>query len=337
MHLGTLVVPRQMYEVGVPEALRQMRELVGINTVMTFTHHHVQRQYRYQYALQTDANGDVMTDVFVRTNAKYYDHPKLQGKDFKAKFADRDILDELTEAGKPHGMKIYGRILEGYVITGAIPGLDKFAEIDENGEKTKHVCFNNPGYKRYWHSVIEDLVRSHPNLDGFKFGQERGGPMHAALSRNVPGHCFCKYCRAIARRRGIDVKEVRKGLRALREFGTSAKAGNKPVDGHFVTWMRILMEHPDILKWEKMWWMPAKLRKRMYRQIKKLNPNVQVGWHIDHSMTWDAFMRASWDYAKMGPYSDWLSVAVYFDSYGTRSLGHFNRGYRNLPWAISRK
>ena len=331
MHLGTLVVPRQMYETGVAESLRQMRELVGINTVMTFTHHHVQRQYRPGYSKQTDSEGNDMTDVFVRTNPKYYANPKLQGKDFKDKFADRDILDELVEAGKPHGMKIYGRILEGYVITGAIPGLEPWAEIDENGERTNHVCFNNPGYQRYWKSVIEDLIRSHPNLDGFKFGQERGGPMHAALSKNTPGHCFCRFCRAKAKRLGIDVNEARKGLKALREFGVKAKSGETIPDGNFVTWMRILMEHPDLLKWEKMWMDSREgYRKRMYKQIKRLNPKVHVGWHIDHSMTWDTFQRASWDYGTMGPYSDWLSVAVYFDSYGRRSLGHFNRGYRKV-------
>jgi hypothetical protein len=59
-----------------------------------------------------------------------------------------------------------------------------------------------------------------------------------------------------------------------------------------------------------------------------MRPDMQVGWHIDHGMCWDPFTRAYWDYADMTPHSDWLSLALYFDCLGARSLGHFNRNYR---------
>ena len=108
----------------------------------------------------------------------------------------------------------------------------------------------------------------------------------------------------------------------------------KPVDGYFVTFMRILANYPDILSWETLW-MDSRgdQRKRMYRQIKELNKNVAVGWHIDHGMTWDLITRTFDDYDTKVSYSDWLSVAVYFDSMGRRSMQHFEKFYNSILFA----
>ena len=331
MFLGTLAIPEHLYEVGIPESLDTMQELVGINVVLAFSHNHVTRQYRPNFAAKTDSNGNEITDTYVRTHEKYYAHPDLQGKNFQAKYADRDILDELADEAAPRGMKVYARILEPYVITGAIPGFEAFAEVNAYGEKGPNVCFNHPEYIGYWHSVVEDLIRSHPRLEGFKFGQERGGPILSALSKGNPGVCFCSHCLSLAEQRGIDVEEARAGLIAIEKYGNRIREGEAPVDGNFVTFLRLLFAHPAVLDWEQFWMDSREAqRKRIYTQIKGIREEVQVGWHIDHSMTWDVFMRATWDYSKMGPYSDWLSVAVYFDSMGRRSLGHYQRSYQKI-------
>ena len=308
-----------------------MKELAGVNTVMTFSHDHVFRQYRPGYAPKTDTKGHALTNVWVKTHEKYYANPDFQGKDFSAKYADRDILDELEEAARPRGMKVFARILEPYVITGAIPGFEEFAQVDANGEKVNTVCFNHPGYIGYWHSVIEDLVRSHPYLNGFKFGQERGGPILSSMGHKDPGTCFCEHCLSLAKARGIDANAARKGLIAIQKYGNDINSGKEPADGHFVSFLRILFQYPDVLAWEQFWMDSREAqRKRIYRQIKDINDQVQVGWHIDHGMSWDLITRATWDYGAMGPYSDWLSVAVYFDSMGRRSLNHYNRNYRHI-------
>jgi hypothetical protein len=313
-----------------------MQSVAGINTVMAFSHWHVARQYHPGFAPSTDEEGNELTDVWVETHPKYYANPKLIGENPNAKFADRDVIQEMIEVGKPRGMDVFARILEPYVITGAIPGFERFAEVDVHGEKTNHVCFNHPGYIKYWRSTINDLVRHHQDLAGFKFGQERAGPLLAALGKDTPGHCFCRYCTAIAKRRGLRIDDARQGLIELQKLGNQIRAGEIPSDGRFVAFLRILINHSELLAWERMWMdSREEQRKRIYRQIKAINPNVEVGWHIDHGMTWDLFMRASWDYAQMGPYSDWLSVAVYFDSMGQRSLGHYNRNYRKILFGDS--
>jgi hypothetical protein len=168
-------------------------------------------------------------------------------------------------------------------------------------------------------------------LAGFKFGQERGGPLFSSLGKEKPGTCFCEHCKSLAKKRGISIENAKKGLLAIQDFGNKINAGEKPVDGNFVTFFRILAQHPEVLSWEQ-FWMDSRenQRKRIYKQIKAINESIQVGWHIDHGMTWDLITRATWDYSKMGNYSDWLSVAVYFDSMGRRSMNHYNQYYKNI-------
>lgn len=331
MVIGTPVLPEYLFENGIENCLDQMQEWAGINTVMTFSHDHVFNQYRKDFQPKTDNEGNPYTNTWVHTNPGYYENKNFLTHDEKGKYAQRDVLDELHMATRSRGMNVYARILEPYAITGAIPGFEEFAEVDALGNKRNHVCFNHPGYIRYWDSVTEDLIRTHPYLDGFKFGQERGGPLLSSLGHEKPGTCFCRHCLKLAGEKGIDANEARKGLIAIQEFGNRINAGNLPVDGNFVTFFRILTEHPAVLAWEK-FWMDSRenQKKRIYRKIKSINESVQVGWHIDHGMTWDLITRATWNYSTMGSYSDWLSVAVYFDSMGRRSLNHYEKNYMKI-------
>ena len=172
----------------------------------------------------------------------------------------------------------------------------------------------------YWDSVIEDLIVSHPNLHGFKFGQERGGPFFESLKDN-PATCFCEHCQKKAKKAGIDVEEARKGFNAMREYARAAHEGKKPINGFFTTFLQILAEYPAVFKYEKFNKASREAqRQRMFYQIKKLNPDVQVGWHIDHSMSWSLGMKAFWEYDEMHEYSDWLSIALYFGSSGSQIL-----------------
>lgn len=330
LFIGTPVLPEYLYENGIGRSLDEMKKLAKIKTVMVFSHDHVFRQYQPGFNPKTDKDGAFLTNVWVKTNEQYYKNPALMGRDTN-KYSDRDILDELNEEAAKRDMNIYARILEPYVITSAIPGFEKMAEVDANGEIREHVCFNHPEYIAYWHSVIDDLIITHPCLSGFKFGQERGGPILSTLGKNKPAGCFCKYCSKIAKSRGINIEQAREGLLAVQKFGRDINEGLLPGDGNFVSLLRLFMEYPSVLAWEK-FWMDSReeQRKRMYLQIKNINETIQVGWHIDHGMTWDLFTRASWDYSQMGPYSDWLSVAVYFDSMGRRSLNHFDKNYKQI-------
>lgn len=331
MFIGTPVLPEFLYENGISKSLDKMQERAGINTIMTFSHDHVFRQYHKNFDTKVSRKGEPLTNVWVRTDAKYYANPALMGRTDECKYADRDILDDLHKEAKPRGLKVYARILEPYVVTGAIPGFEKWREVDAYGKETDHVCFNHPDYIQYVQSVVTDLVHNHPNLDGFKYGQERGGPLLSSLGKGQVGKCFCEHCNKKAKEIGLDIENARNGLIAIHEYAQKIMSDQPPVDGNFVTFIKLLTEYPMLLPWEKFWMDSRDNHKRLiYKWIKEINPNMQVGWHIDHGMTWDLITRATWDYAQMGAYSDWLSVAVYFDSMGRRSMGHFNRNYKDI-------
>ncbi len=74
MFIGAPVLPLYLYETGITETLDAMQAPAGVNTVMTFSHTHVFRQYRPGFAPLYDENGYEITDVFVRTHATYYQH-----------------------------------------------------------------------------------------------------------------------------------------------------------------------------------------------------------------------------------------------------------------------
>ena len=301
--VGTMVLAEDIYAKGIEAELDRMQELGGINA-NAFSHHHVARQYRPNFSPKTDENGNVITDIFVKTDPKLYKNKEWGYRNPEHTYANLDILDELGEAGASRDMEVYARILEPYVITGAIPGFEEFAEVGSYGEKGKNVCYNHPGYITYWDNVIEDLIVNHPTLHGFKFGQERGGPFFESLKDNS-ALCFCKHCVKKAKKRGIDVEEARKGFNAIREYARAANEGKKPANGFFTTYLRILSEYPAVFKYERfMKDSREEQRKRMFYQIKKLNPKVQVGWHIDHSMSWSLGMKTFWYYEDMHPYSD---------------------------------
>ncbi len=325
------MLPEYLYENGIAKTLDAMQERACINAVMTFSHDHVFNQYSVNFEPKTDHTGNPLTNIWVKTNKKYYPNPLWAEKDKGATYTNSDVLDELYEEAAPRKMQVYARILEPYVVTGAIPSFEEFVEIDANGEKRNHVCFNHPGYIRYWQAVIEDIIRSHPYLHGFKFGQERGGPILSSLGRPKPAGCFCPHCLSLMKEREINSDKARKGIIEIQQYGNRINEGEKPVDGNFVTFLRILLQNPDVLALEQ-FWMDSREehRKRMYKQIKGMNENVQVGWHIDHGMTWDLFMRATWDYAKMASYTDWTSIAVYFDAMGRRSMQHYDKNYHTI-------
>jgi len=339
MLIGSPAMPQGLYQNGIGPTLDAMQELACINTVMTFSNNMVGRQYRPGHAPTSDpATGTPVTDVFVRCDERHYAAtPLRQAKDPSHLYADRDILDELEEAATPRGMQVYARILEPYIITGAIPGLEACAEHDLHGRSTQTVCFNHPDYMAFWDAVVADLVIGHPGLAGFKFGQERGGPLMRTLGGGQ-ATCFCTHCRTLARQRGIDAEAARAGFLALQAHGEAHRqpsngpdASRRPIEGYLVSLLRILIRHPALLAWERFWTDSREdQRRRIHRTIKQIRPSVQVGWHVDHGMSWDLMTRAAWDYADMVGHSDWLSIGLYFDCMGPRSFNHFRQNYERL-------
>jgi hypothetical protein len=107
------------------------------------------------------------------------------------------------------------------------PEYDNVLEIDVFGRKGPKPCLNNPDYRQYYQSLVEDQLRSYP-IDGINFNIERYGPLENTLLGNFPSAyttrkpsaatCFCPHCVRRAADRGIDVERARRGYVALLEF-----------------------------------------------------------------------------------------------------------------------
>lgn len=236
---------------------------------------------------------------------------------------DYDVIADVLPRAHRRGMKVICWFED--VFRRDVPGLDKAFEVDVHGRPAARVCYRNPNTLNFWLGLTEDYLRSYP-VDGLMFGSERQGPLNTALGAShgggpAPGTvgCFCPHCLEAARKDGINADRARQGYLALEQWIDGMKGGKRPVDGAFVTFWRILVEHPEVLAWERLW--NEGLRdtyRAMYRKAHEIAPQKPMGWHIWHTNSFAPFYRAEQAYGAFSEYSDFLKVVMYHNSGGPR-------------------
>ncbi len=201
------------------------------------------------------------------------------------------------------------------------PNFPKCLEVDAWGRPTTRFCFNNPDY-RTWHlSVVEDYAKSY-DLDGIAWCSERPGPLNLLMQGPAQPDqvsCFCPHCQSLARDRGIDIRRAKEGYQKAIEWNARVSAGDRPRDGAFVSFWRLLLQYPELLAWQALW---TDSQHQIYRDIYGLaracKPELQVGWHVYHNISFSPFYRADQDYAELSRYSDFLKVVIYNNCAGPR-------------------
>ncbi|MCL5745212.1 MAG: hypothetical protein M1541_15015 [Acidobacteria bacterium] len=256
--------------------------------------------------------------------------------------SDLDIIAAVLPAAKKRGMKII--LWAEDVWRNDLPGIDKLQEIDLHGRKGR-MCFNNPYHRNFLLGLVEDYTRSY-EIDGFMWGSERHGALGNALgmshggARSDPGRaaCFCSYCVGKAKQAGINVERVRQGYGALEQFVRGNRAGKHPVDGSYVTFWRLLFRYPEILAWEQFW--HDSLRETydaVYRHVKSIRPEVQVGWHIWHNNSFSPFYRAQQDLQELARYSDFLKMVMYHNCAGERMASYIESAHGTVLADMSKQ
>jgi hypothetical protein len=236
---------------------------------------------------------------------------------------DYDVIADVLPRAQKRGMKVICWFED--VFRKDVPGLDKAFEVDVHGNPAPRVCYRNPNTMNFWLGLTEDYLRSYP-VDGLMFGSERQGPLNTAIGASHGGGpspatvgCFCPYCLAAARKEGIDAERARQGYLALERWIDGMKNNQRPVDGAFVTFWRILVEQPEVLAWERLWNEGLRETYRaMYRKAHEIAPQKPMGWHVWHTNSFAPFYRAEQDYQKFSDYSDFLKVVMYHDCGGPR-------------------
>jgi hypothetical protein len=131
--------------------------------------------------------------------------------------------------------------------------------------------------------------------------------------------CFCQYCQAKAKERGINPERAQKGFMELSKFVEASRKSQRPADGYYVSLWRLMLYYPELLAWEMLW--TQSLRETyaaIYTKIKEVKPSLQVGWHIWHNNSFNPIYRAEQDLPAIAPHSDFLKIVIYNNCGGER-------------------
>ena len=260
---------------------------------------------------------------------------------------DYDLLADVLPKAHRRGLRVYAWYEDHF--RADIPGIDDLREVDWQGRRASPVypratplCPLHPDYREFITALTQDYCQSY-ELDGVMWGSERQGPLHNALTARADGNgdvsrvtCFCEHHQKSARERGINVNRAKEGFGKLDQFVRAARARQRPNDGYFVEFWRLLLDYPELLAWEKLW---TDSKHAIYADVfhaaKKSRPAVQVGFHIWHLNSFSPFFRAEQNYAEFAKVADYLKIVVYNNCGGPRYSAYLDNVastlFRDIP------
>lgn len=257
-------------------------------------------------------------------------------------FGKLDIVSEVLPKAKKRGMKVFCSVLDGFNYPDDVPGVKELSEIDLQGNKAGAMCFYNPDVRAFWTGLVTDLCKSY-DIDGILLFNERGGPLLNSLgashNQNIASAgvtCFCEHHQKAAKEHGIDYQRARQGYMKLNEFVNASLKGQRPGDGYYVEFARILIEYPEIHAWNKLFDLGKnQVLSDVRSAVKNVNKSLQVGFHIEHVNSFNPIYRATRSYADMAKIADFLKVVVYNNAGGERYASFIrNAGsivFRDVP------
>ena len=308
---------------GTEHVLDTFQDLAAVNTIFlaTFTYgrgiagRQVPGQPLPDHGRQEYDTGTFRGGNFATPHPQYYGNTSIAPE----KAPDHpgyDAIADVFPAARRRGIKVICWFED--VIAADVPGFEDAREVVAAGPPSTFACSRNPNTRRFWLGLVEDYLRSY-DVDGLMWGSERQGPLGNALGANHGGAgaggriaCFCRHCVEAGRKEGLNVDRAKEGYVQLSNWANAIRAGNRPTDGAFVTFWRLLVKYPEILAWERLWNEALNDTYRdMYRLAHEIAPGKGIGWHVWHNNSFSPFYRAEQDYADFSAYSDFLKVVIY--------------------------
>jgi hypothetical protein len=236
---------------------------------------------------------------------------------------DLDIVATVLPAAKKRGMKLFCSIED--VFRPDVPGVKEVAEIDLQGRRTGTLCLCHPDVRAFWSGLAADLCHSY-DIDGILFFNERNGPLlnalgasHAQSIASSRVTCFCEHHHAAARERGVSIERAREGYTKLDKFIQAALAEQRPSDGYFVEFWRLIVEYPEIVAWDRLFdESKHRVLSEVNAAVKAVRKDLQVGFHIEHVNSFNPIFRATRRYDELAKKADFLKVVVYNNCGGER-------------------
>jgi hypothetical protein len=302
-----------------------MRRRAGVNALFPFIYNH--EPHRAGAPSKGFHGGNYATP-----HMQYYKDTLLTAEDMRApEFGGVDVLARVIPVARRHGIRTFCFLLEDNFIPPTVPHWSALYEVDHHGRRSDShpggPCYNNPFYRNFMLGLVEDYARSY-EIGGIMWGSERQSGLLNALSLSQSGEtdpgratCFCEFCQKKGREGGIDVERARRGFGEAEGLVRNGRAGQRPRDGYFTAFWRLLMNYPELLFWENVWVNSRhEFQAALYQRVKSINPALQIGWHVWHNMSFSPFQRAEEDFAGMTAYSDFLRPALYNNVAGQRFL-----------------
>src|SRR5580698_8856517 len=311
---------------GIDKLLDNLQQKGNINTVFAFTF----------LSEPTDASGKIplpdhgtyskanpeIGGAFYDYDPKYFADTTLKEFHAASKF---NVISEVGPKMKARGMDFFAWDYNNSNanMTRLIPGFAEVSEIDVYGRRTDSACWNHPNYRAQLTGRIESYLLQYPDqVAGIIWGCERMGPLDNMIGggwATTGISCFCSYCGVKARDRDISVDRAQAGYIKLDKLFQAAAKEQRPADGYFVTFWRILLEYPEILAWHKLWNDSYhEIRSELYGTAKAIAPEKPFGFHMVQNITFSPFYSAVDNYATIKEYTDFVKIASYNNAGGGR-------------------
>lgn len=234
-----------------------------------------------------------------------------------------DLLASVLPAARKRGMKVFASVEDQW--RSDVPGIDQCYEVDLLGRKANTLCLFNPHVRGFWTGLVTDICQSY-EVDGILFFNERNGPLLNALGAShfqtidsTRSTCFCEYHQQEAKKRGISYQRAKEGYLKLDQFVKASLKGERPSDGYYVEFNRLLLNYPEIVAWDKLFDLGKhQVLEEVHDTVKGVNKNLQVGFHIEHVNSFNPFFRASRSYEELSQKADFLKVVAYNNCGGER-------------------
>ncbi len=275
---------------------------------------------------------------YATPHAAFYTNTAIKGEKLKAPdFGDHDILKELLPNAKRRGLKTICSIQDGFSYPGDMPFISDMHEIDLYGRKGAALCFFNPAVREFWAAVARDLCSSY-DIDGVLLFNERNGPLlsaigasHAQTIDSAVVTCFCPHHEREAKARGIDFQRAKQGYLQLDRFVQQALNDQRPSDGYYVEFERLMLTYPEIMAYNQLFDVGKhQILKDIYVSVKAIRKELEVGFHIEHTNSFNPLYRATRDYGQLAELADFLKVVVYNNCGGERYVSFIHNMCRTV-------
>lgn len=326
---GIQVGPDSFVDEGTEKVLDNLQELGAVNTIFLTTFTHGQglagrqtAETLHDHGAPASAGKPFYGGNFAIPNPEFYKNTTL--KDMRAPdFDNLDIVAEVLPAAKKRGMLVYCSVEDQMRIER--PGAKEVAEIDLLGRQANTLCLFQPDVRAFWIAIVTDLCKSY-KIDGILFFNERNGPLLTALGashfQSIASSrvtCFCEQHRKVAREFGINFDRAKEGYVKLDQFVQASLKDQRPSDGYFVEFQRLLLDYPEIVAYDKLFdFAKHQVLDDVKTAVKGVNPNLGLGFHIEHVNSFNPFFRATRSYSDLASRADFLKVVVYNNCGGER-------------------